>query len=51
MSAFLLVGFMIKDGIWLVHFDPSQGHKLNIAVHHTIIRYKFDTSEEITGNF
>ena len=34
-----------------MHFDPSQGHKMNIAIERAIIRYKFDSCKEIKGNF
>ena len=50
-SVFLLVDFVIIDGIWLVHFDPSQGHKMNIAIDRAIIRYKFDSCKEVKGSF
>ena len=34
-----------------MHFDPSQGHKMNIAKDRVIVRYKFDSCKEIKGSF
>ena len=34
-----------------MHFDPSQGHKMNIAIDRVIIHYKFDSCKEIKGSF